>query len=64
MSEENVESSSRSRLHTAILVILFLGLAVALVGNVYEFIRADKLARDLASAQHNLPRGMSRAPLP
>ena len=60
MSEENVESSSRARLHTAILMILFLGLAVALVGNVYQFIRADKLARDLAAAQHNLQAQITR----
>ena len=60
MSETNVDSSSRARLQTAILVILFLGLAVALVGNVYQFIRADKLARDLAAAQKNLQAQITR----
>jgi hypothetical protein len=60
MSETNVDTSSRARLHTAILVILFLGLAVALVGNVYQFIRADKLARDLAAAQRNLQAQITR----
>ena len=60
MSDNTVESSSRARLQTAILAILFLGLALALTGNVYQFIRADKLGRDVAAAQHNLQAQITR----
>ena len=60
MSSNSLESSPRARLHTAILVILFLGLALALVGNVYQFIKADRMSRELSTMQHNLQTQITR----
>ena len=60
MSANSFESWSRARLHTAILVILFLGLALALVGNVYQFIKSDQMARELTTMQRNLQTQITR----
>jgi len=60
MSSDSFESSPQGRLHTAILVILFLGLALAMAGNVYQFLRTDKMAREQASMQHNLQTQITR----
>ncbi|HMD50716.1 MAG TPA: hypothetical protein VKG79_16510 [Bryobacteraceae bacterium] len=60
MPDNSLESSPRARLHTAILVLLFLGLALALAGNVYQFIKTDKMSGELASMRHNLQAQITR----
>ena len=46
MSQNEVSKS-----HTGVISVLFLGLAVAIGGNVYESMRRDSLARDLSLVQ-------------
>jgi uncharacterized membrane protein affecting hemolysin expression len=43
----------RSKSHTASLALLFLGMSVALAGNVYQFVRGEHMKRDLATMQKN-----------
>lgn len=60
MSMNGFESPRRAHLHTAILAILFLGLALALVGNVYQFTKADQMSRELKGVQHSLQTQITR----
>jgi uncharacterized phage infection (PIP) family protein YhgE len=47
MSANDSDNSPRS--HTAVLWILFVGLALALAGNIYQFSRSARLANDVAA---------------
>jgi hypothetical protein len=60
MSEIQAESARRSRLHAAIFAILFLGLAIALVGNIYQFVKTEHLSRDLAVMQRSMQTQITR----
>src|SRR5215472_2930897 len=46
--------------HSAVVWVLFLGLAIAIGGNVYESMCRDQLARDLARAQVTTQQQMTR----
>jgi hypothetical protein len=47
------QEAPRTRSHTGILWLLFLGMVLALAGNVYQFNRADRLSHDLAASQRS-----------
>jgi hypothetical protein len=47
MSANDSGNSPRSR--TAVLVVLFVGLALALAGNVYQFVKSADLSKDMAA---------------
>jgi len=49
-----------SRTHTGLLWLLFLGLALALTANVYQFVKAEHLSRDLSLSQVNSGRQIAR----
>jgi myosin heavy subunit len=53
-------NSSRTPFHTGVLVILLLGVAVALAGNLYQFVKAEHMARDTALMQRNLQAQINR----
>ncbi|HTR37977.1 MAG TPA: hypothetical protein VMH80_18840 [Bryobacteraceae bacterium] len=56
MSTSNSESSQdspRPRSHTGILWLLFIGMALALAGNVYQFNKSDRLSHDLTQSQRS-----------
>jgi uncharacterized protein HemX len=44
-------SPYRAKSNKASLLVLFLGMALALAGNVYQFVRGEHLKRDLAVMQ-------------
>jgi len=52
-SSENSQEAPRPRSHTGVLWLLFIGMALALAGNVYQFNKSDHLSRDLAASQRN-----------
>lgn len=52
--------SRPTRFHTGVIALLLLSLALALAGNVYQFIRSQHMARDLALIQHNLQAQITR----
>lgn len=52
--------SRRTRLNTGILVLLLLGLAAALAGNVFQFVKSRHTAHDVALIQHNLQAQITR----
>ena len=56
----NYVSSRRANSHGLALVLLFLGLAVALSANVYQYIKAERLAREVTQLQHNLQAQITR----
>jgi uncharacterized phage infection (PIP) family protein YhgE len=47
------ESDQSPRSHTVVLWILFLGLALALAGNIYQFSRSARLASDMAANERS-----------
>jgi len=47
------EKTPRQRSHAWIFLALFLGLALAIAGNVYQFVRGEQVARDLALLEQN-----------
>jgi len=53
MSNDHSDSR-RTPLHAGVLVLLLLGLAAALAGNVYQFVKSRHTARDVALIQHSL----------
>lgn len=55
MSQNEVGKS-----HTGVISVLFLGLAVAIGGNVYESMRRDNLARDLSLVQLSTQRQITK----
>ena len=60
MSPTTPESSTRSKIQAAILVLLFLGMALALTGNVYQFVKTERLSRDLAVMQRSMQTQITR----
>jgi hypothetical protein len=63
MSANDLDKSpgaSRPRSHTGVLWLLFLGLVLALSGNLYQFVRGEHLARDLALVQVSTQRQMAK----
>ena len=50
---DKVQEAPRTRSHAGILWLLFLGMVLALAGNVYQFNRADRLSHDLAASQRS-----------
>lgn len=59
-SNSSNDHAPRTRSHAVVLWVLFVGLAVALAGNVYQFVRAGHLTQDLASMQQNTDRQISK----
>ena len=53
-------SSRRAHPPASVLVLLLLGLALALAGNVYQFVKSQRIARDVAGIQHNLQTQITR----
>ncbi len=53
-------SPSRSPMHTGVVVLLLLGLALALAGNAYQFVKATRLASQVASVQQSLQSQITR----
>ncbi|HUJ48560.1 MAG TPA: hypothetical protein VLW25_00110 [Bryobacteraceae bacterium] len=53
-------NARRAHLPASVFVLLLLGLALALAGNVYQFVKSQRLARDLAAIQHNLQAQITR----
>jgi uncharacterized phage infection (PIP) family protein YhgE len=51
MSANDSDQSPRS--HTAVLWVLFIGLALALAGNIYQFSRSARLASDMAANERS-----------
>jgi hypothetical protein len=51
MSANDSDKSPRS--HTAVLWVLFLGLALALAGNIYQFSRSARLSSDMAANERS-----------
>jgi hypothetical protein len=51
MSANDSDNSPRS--HTAVLWVLFIGLALALAGNIYQFSRSAHLANDVAANERS-----------
>jgi uncharacterized phage infection (PIP) family protein YhgE len=49
----NDSDNKSPRSHTAVLWILFLGLALALAGNIYQFSRSARLSSDIAANQRS-----------
>jgi uncharacterized phage infection (PIP) family protein YhgE len=49
----NDSDNKTPRSHTAVLWILFLGLALALAGNIYQFSRSARLSSDIAANQRS-----------
>ncbi len=47
------DSGNSPRAHTAVLWVLFLGLALALAGNIYQFNRSAHLASDMAANERS-----------
>ncbi|HYL35823.1 MAG TPA: hypothetical protein VEV17_07920 [Bryobacteraceae bacterium] len=55
MSVNDLESiHSRPGFRTGVLLLLSLGMTLALAGNVYQFVRGEHMARDMALMQRNL----------
>ncbi|HUA22333.1 MAG TPA: hypothetical protein VMB25_26490 [Bryobacteraceae bacterium] len=52
-NSENPQETPRPRSHTGILWMLFIGMALALAGNVYQFNKSDRLSHDLMASQRN-----------
>lgn len=52
MSTEN--QTPRKASHIWLFLVLFLGLAAAIAGNVYQFVRGEQVARDVALLQQNM----------
>jgi len=46
--------SRQPRLHAGVLVLLVLSLALALGGDIYQFVKSQHMARDVALVQHDL----------
>jgi uncharacterized protein HemX len=53
MFVNHLDQPRRAKSHSASLVLLFLGMALALAGNVYQFVRGEHMKRDLATMQKN-----------
>ncbi len=53
-------SSRRGYSAASVLVLLLLGFLLALAGNVYQFVKSQHLARELAAIQHNLQAQITR----
>jgi len=56
----NYRASRKTRLNGGVLVLLFLGLALALAGNVYQFVKGEHLGRDVALMQRGLQGQITR----
>jgi len=52
-SENSQQETTRPRSHTGILWMLFIGMALALAGNVYQFNKSDRLSHDLVTSQRS-----------
>lgn len=52
-NSENQQEAPQHRSRTGILWLLFIGMALALAGNVYQFHRSDRLSHDLVASQRN-----------
>jgi hypothetical protein len=57
---ENYLAPRSTRLRSGALVLLFLGLAVALAANVYQFVKGEHLGRDVALMQRSLQAQITR----
>jgi uncharacterized protein HemX len=51
MFVNHLDQPRRPKSHTLSLVLLFLGMALALAGNAYQFVRGEHMNRDLATMQ-------------
>ena len=51
MFVNHLDQPRRPKSHTLSLVLLFLGMALALAGNAYQFVRGEHMKRDLATMQ-------------
>jgi myosin heavy subunit len=56
----NYRASRKGRLNGGVLFVLFLGLALALAGNVYQFVKAEHLGRDVGQMQRSLQAQITR----
>jgi hypothetical protein len=56
----NYRLSSKGRLNGGVLFLLFLGLALALAGSVYQFVKGEHLRRDVALSERNLQSQITR----
>ena len=54
------EDAQRTHSHGRVLWILCAGIALALAGNVYQWVRADRQSRDLAVLEQNTERQMAK----
>lgn len=54
------DDAPRSHRHPRVLWILSAGIALALAGNVYQFVRAEHQSRDLAALQENTEKQMAK----
>ena len=50
----------RSRPYASVVVLLLLGLALALACNLYQFVKSERLARQVTQIQHNLEAQITR----
>jgi hypothetical protein len=57
---DDLHNPARAKSYTAILVILCCGLALALAGNVFQFVKTERMQRDLALTQLNTKRQMAK----
>lgn len=49
-----IGSELEARSNSGVLWVLFAGMVLALAGNVYQFVEAERISRDLAQAQREV----------
>ncbi len=59
MSDDYI-GSRPTRFRTGVIVLLLLSLALALAGDAYQFVKSQRMARDVALIQHNLQSQITR----
>jgi len=60
MADYEFHRSSPARFHPLTLILLFLGVALSLSANIYQFVRGERTARDLALTQNKLQAQITR----